>query len=156
MSRLTTRILLNAATTLACSLSMSAQEKHIPESQLPKAVLQTIQQQSRGAEIKGYSTEREHGQKVYEAETLVNGHSKDLQVAEDGTLNEVEEEVTFDDLSPAVKDALTKKARGARITKVESFTKKGKLVAYEAATLKGSKKGEVQVGPLGETLDQGE
>ena len=131
---------------------MLAQEKHLTEAQLPKPVLQSIQQQSQGAEIKGYATEREHGKKVYEAETVIKGHTRDLQVAEDGTLNEVEEEVAFDDLSQAVKDGLTGKAKGAKITKVESLTKKGKLVAYEAATLKGSKKGEIQGGPLGETL----
>jgi hypothetical protein len=55
-----------------------------------------------------------------------------------------------------VQAALTAKAGGAKITKVESLTKHGKLVAYEAATLKGTKKGEIQVGPDGGKLSHEE
>ena len=124
-----------------------AQEKKIQRSELPPAVEKTVQQQSQGATIKGFSTEREHGKKVYEAEMMVDGHSKDIQIATDGTLNEIEEEVAFDSLPANVKSALTARAGSAKITKVESLTKQGKLVAYEAATLNGTKKGEIQVRP---------
>ena len=129
-----------------------AQEKKIDQSALPAAVQKTVQEQSKGATVKGFSTEREHGKKVYEAEMMVDGHSKDIQIAEDGTLTEVEEEVAFSALPQNVQAALTAKAGAAKITKVESLTKQSKLVAYEAATLKGSKKGEIQVGPEGGKL----
>jgi len=141
-----------AALSLTLPLYALAQEKKIERSALPPAVEQTVQQQSQGATIKGFATEHEHGKKVYEAEMIVNGHTKDIQIAADGTLNEVEEEVAFDSLPAAVQSALTVKAAGAKIVKVESLTKKEKLVAYEAATLKGAKKGEIQVGPDGKTL----
>jgi hypothetical protein len=39
---------------------------------------------------------------------------------------------------------------------VESLTKKGKLVAYEAKVNTGGKKSEVQVGPDGKPLDHEE
>lgn len=81
-----------------------------------------------------------------------NGHSKDIEIAEDGTLNEIEEQVSFDSLPANVQSALTASAAGAKITKVESLTKKNKLVAYEAATLKGTRKREIQVGPEGGKL----
>lgn len=129
-----------------------AQEKKIDQSALPPAVQKTVQEQSRGATVKGFSTERENGRRVYEAEMMVDGHSKDIQIAEDGTLTEVEEEVAFSALSKDVQAALTAKAGGAKITKVESLTKQNKLVAYEAATLKGTKRGEIQVGPNGGKL----
>ncbi len=140
----------------ALALPAMAQEKKIQKADLPAAVAKTIDDEAKGAEIKGYSTEREHGKKVYEAETIYQGHTRDLQVAADGTLNEVEEEVAFDALPDGVKTALTAKAAGAKIVKVESLTKKGKLVAYEAATLKGTRKGEVQVGPEGGKLAHSE
>ena len=70
----------------------------------------------------------------------------------DGTLHEIEEEVTFDSLPNTVQTALTQKAAGAKVSKVETLTKNGKLVAYEAATLRGTKKGEIQVGPDGAKL----
>lgn len=141
-----------AATILTLPLYALAQEKKIERSALPPAVEHTIQQQSQGATIKGFSTEREHGKKVYEAEMIVNGHTKDIGIDADGTLNEIEEEVAFNSLPQGVQSALTTKAAGAKIVKVESLTKKDKLVAYEAATLKGTKKGEIQVGPDGKTL----
>jgi uncharacterized membrane protein YkoI len=147
---------LSVALVLASTLSAMAEEKKIDPSTLPPAVQKTVQAQSRGATIKGYSTEREHGKTVYEAEMMVDGHSKDIQIAEDGTLNEIEEEVAFATLPANVQAALTAKAGSAKITKVESLTKQNRLVAYEAATLKGKQKGEIQVGPDGSKLSHEE
>lgn len=147
---------LAAASIFLFTLTLTAQERKIGRSALPPAVEKTVQSQSEGATIKGFTTEREHGQRVYEAEMIVNGHSRDIEIASDGTLNEIEEGVSFDSLPASVQSALTQKAAGAKITKVESLTKKGKLVAYEAATLKGKKRGEIQVGPNGETLSHEE
>lgn len=141
---------------LTLTLNAAAQEKKIDQASLPAAVQKTVQQQSTGATIKGFSTEKEHGKKVYEAEMMVNGHSKDIQIAEDGTLNEIEEQVDLNALPHNVHVALTAKAAGAQITKVESLTKQNRLVAYEAATLKGTKKGEIQVGPDGGNLTHSE
>ena len=141
-----------AAAFLLCTLGATAQEKKIQESNLPSAVQKTVREQSKGATIKGYSTDREHGKTIYEAEMMVDGHSKDIEVAADGTLNEIEEEVAFASLPAKVQVALTAKAGVAKITKVESLTKHNKLVAYEAATLNGTKKGEIQVGPDGGKL----
>ena len=147
---------LAAASIFLFTLTLTAQERKIGRSALPPAVEKTVQSQSQGATIKGFTAEHEHGQRVYEAEMIVNGHTKDIEISSNGTLNEVEEQVSFDSLSPTVQAALTKKAAGAKITKVESLTKQGKLVAYEAATLKGKKHGEIQVGPNGESLSHEE
>jgi hypothetical protein len=128
------------------------QEKKIARSALPPAVERAVQGQSKGAEIKGFVTEVEHGVRVYEVEMVVDGHTRDVQMAGDGAVMEVEEEVGFASLSPEVQRGLKAKAGEATITKVESLTKKGTLVAYEAATRRGTKKGEVQVGPAGGSL----
>ena len=151
---MTTSNYLNLAIVLFLASTVTAQEKKIERSALPRAVERTVQTESRGATIKGFATEREHGQVVYEVEMIVEGHSKDLQIAADGTLNEVEEEVGFASLPTTVQAGLTAKAAGAEISKVESLHKKGSLVAYEAATLRGTKKGEIQVGPTGKSLKQ--
>lgn len=146
---------LKTAAVVVAAFSMTlvaSAEKKIERSALPPAVEKTVQEQSKGATIKGFSSETENGVFQYEVETMVNGHSRDLAIAKDGTLLEVEEEVSMDSLPAAVKSALMARAPGAKITKVESLTKKDKLVAYEAATLKGAKKGEIQVGPNGEKL----
>ena len=140
-----------AGTMFAVALAASA-EKKVDRAKLPAAVEKTVQEQSKGSTIKNISSETEDGVFQYEVEMTAVDHSKDIAIAKDGTLLEIEEEVALASLPANVQGALMAKSAGAKITKVESLTKKGKLVAYEAATLKGAKKGEIQVGPAGEKL----
>jgi hypothetical protein len=133
-----------------------AQEKKIKRSDLPPAVEKTVAVQSAGATIRGFSTEKEKGQTLYEVEMTVNGHSKDILMASDGSIVEIEEQVALDSLSPEVKAGLQAKAGKGKILKVESLTKKDKLVAYEAKVDTNGKKSEVQVGPDGKPLDHEE
>jgi len=145
-----------AASGLLLAGIASAQEKKIKRSDLPPAVEKTVAAQSEGATIKGFSTEKEKGQTLYEVELMVNGHSKDISMAADGSIVEVEEQVVLDSLSADVKAGLQTKAGKGKILKVESLTKKGKLVAYEAQVETNGKKSEVQVGPDGKPLDHEE
>lgn len=145
-----------AAVGLGSSLISYAADKRLTRAQVPARVIESMDRESKGAKIKGYLTEREHGATVYEAETIVNGHTRDLQFASDGTLNEVEEEVALNTLPQRVREAIVTKARGAAIIKVESLTKRGSLVAYEASTTRNGHKGELQVGPTGEALNHEE
>src|SRR5205085_7345108 len=75
-----------------------AQERKINRSQLPPAVEQTVARESAGATIKGFATEVEHGQKLYEASLVVNGHTKDILIDRQGNIVEVEEQVSIDSL----------------------------------------------------------
>src|SRR5437660_9675566 len=134
----------------------SAQEKKIKRSDLPPAVEKTVAAESAGATIRGFSTEMEKGQTFYEAEMTVNGHSKAVTIAADGTVVEVEEQVALNSLPADVKTGLQAKAGKGKILKVESLTKKDKLVAYEAQVETNGKKSEVQVGPDGKPLDHEE
>jgi hypothetical protein len=86
----------------------------------------------------------------------VSGHSKDVSMAADGTVVEVEEQVAMDSLSAQVKAGLQAKAGAGKILKIEALTKKGKLVAYEAQVETNGKKSDVQVGPDGKPLDHEE
>jgi hypothetical protein len=145
-----------AASGLLLAGSASAQEKKIKRSELPPAVEKTVAAQSQGAIIRGFSSEKEKGQTLYEAEMTVHGHSKDISMTADGSIVEIEEQVSLDSLSPEVKAGLQAKAGKGKILKVESLTKKDKLVAYEAKVDTNGKKSEVQVGPDGKPLDHEE
>jgi hypothetical protein len=145
-----------AASGLLLVGAASAQEKKIKRSDLPPAVEKTVAAQSAGATIRGFSTEKEKGQTLYEVEMTVNGHSKDISIAPDGAIVEIEEQVALDSLSPEVKAGLQAKAGKGKILKVESLTKKDKIVAYEAQVETNGKKSEVQVGPDGKPLDHEE
>ena len=136
--------------------SAFAQEKKIKRSELPAAVEKTVVEQSKGATIRGFSEEKENGQTTYEVEMLLNGHSKDVQMDANGAVIEIEEQVDLQAVSAEVRAGLQAKAGKGNITKVESITKKDKLVAYEAQVVTDGKKSEVQVGPDGKPLDHEE
>jgi uncharacterized membrane protein YkoI len=145
-----------AAGVLLLAGGASAQEKKIKRSDLPPAVEKTVAAQSTGATIRGFSTEKENGQTLYEAELTVNGHSKDISMTADGSIVEIEEQVALDSLPVEVKAGLQARAGNGKILKVESLTKKDKLVAYEAKVETNGKRTEVQVGPDGKPLDHEE
>ena len=130
----------------------SAQEKKLTRSQLPTAVQRAADEQSKGATVRGYSTEKDEGQTVYEVEMTVHGRSRDVTIDSTGAVLEVEEQVVLDSLPEAVRSGLRQAAGSGHITNVESLTKLGRLVAYEAHVTLGAKRSEVQVGPDGKPL----
>jgi len=132
------------------------QETRIARSALPPAVERTVAVESKNAKVRGFTREIENGQTFYEAELVVNGHSRDVLIDEQGAVVEVEEQIAFASLPAAVRSALTSRAKGGTIRVVESLTKKGTLVAYEAHVVTKGVRSEIQVGPAGETLDHEE
>ncbi len=131
-----------AAMTLGMNLAFA--EKAIQMSQLPPAVQKAIQEQTKGAEVKGLSTETEKGKTYYEAETRLNGRARDLLFDKTGALVEVEEETTMDAIPAPAKAAIEKKAAGGKVLKVETVTA-GKDVKYEAEIDNKGNKSEVAV-----------
>ena len=92
------------------STALAAQDKKLKKSDLPAAVQKSADEVSKGATVRGYSSEKEDGKLEYEVRLTVNGHSKDVTIAPDGTVLEVEEEVAMDALPAAVRDGLKKEA----------------------------------------------
>jgi uncharacterized membrane protein YkoI len=141
---------------LAITLPVLAHEKRIKRGDLPPAVEKRIAEQSKGSQVKGFSEERENGQTLYEVEMMVDGHSKDVLMSADGVVVEVEEQASLNTLNLAVQRGLRTKAGKGKIVKVESLTKRGTVVAYEAQIISDGKKSEIQVGPNGQPLDHEE
>jgi hypothetical protein len=144
---------------LVCASAVAAHatgEKSISRSDLPVAVQKTADEQAKGASVRGYSKDKENGRLEYEVEMVVNGHSKDVTITPGGHLLEIEEEIDLGSLSPQVRSGLVAKAGKGKIVKVETITKQGAIVAYEAQVLKAGRRSEVQVGPDGAPLDHEE
>ena len=133
-----------AITLAAFSIAGFAAEKKIQMKDLPPAVQKAVEEQTKGATVKGISKEVENGKTMFEVETTVNGKGRDLILDPAGAVVEVEEEVTLDSIPAPAKAAIEKKAVGGKITKLETLTK-GKSVTYEAAIKKGMKTSEVTV-----------
>ena len=137
---------------LFANLFASASEKAVKMKDLPKDVQRTVQEQSKGATIRGLSKETENGKTFYEVELKVNGHNKDVLMDSTGAVVEIEEEVAIASLPPAVKAQLEKQAGHGKIGMVESLTKNGVFVGYEAHVRTGKKRSEIKVGPDGQLI----
>lgn len=141
---------------LSFAVGAIAAEKKLSKADLPAPVQKTAEEQSKGATVLGYSSDREDGKLEYEVKMTVDGHSKAATIAPDGSLIEIEEQVSMDNLSAPVKAGLLAKAGKGTIRKIESLTKHGTIVAYEAQVYTVGKHSEVQVGPEGKPLDHEE
>ena len=129
--------------------SLPAADKKIQMKDLPTAVRKTVQaEEAKGAKIVGLATEVEGGKTMYEVETTVGGHTRDLLLDAAGRVVETEEETGIDAVPAAVKTAL--EARG-KVGRVETVTK-GKTVTYEAVVEKNGKKTEVVVNAAGKPI----
>ncbi|SRR5712691_4309330 len=140
------------ALTCGFASQASTQERRLKRTDLPAAVQKTADQESQGATVRGYSRETEGGQIEYEVAMTVRGHNRDVTIAADGSVLEIEEVVALDSLPASVQAGLRQLAGSGKITKVESLTKHGALVAYEAQVRTGTKRSEVQVAPDGKPL----
>ena len=122
-----------------CAAATLAADKPMRLKDMPLVVQKTIRNETKGAKITGTLTEVEDGKTLYEVETLVNGHTRDFLVNEQGAVVEVEEGVSVDSVPGPVKAALEKAASGGKLTKLERV-KRGEIVTYEASVLKNGKK----------------
>jgi hypothetical protein len=82
----------------------------------------------------------------------VNGHNKDVLIDSTGAVVEIEEQVALGSLPPAVKAQIEKQAGRGKIVMVESLTRKGAFVGYEAHVKNGKKRLEIKVGPDGQLI----
>lgn len=121
-----------------------AGETSVKMKDLPPAVQKAVQEQTKGAQIKGISKEVEKGTSMYEVETVAAGKSRDLLIDASGVVVSVEEPIALDAIPKAARAALEKLAVGGKIKGVESVTK-GQTITYEAVIAKGLKKSEVTV-----------
>ena len=85
------------------TLALVASEIRVKMSDLHLAVQKTVKEQTRGARIRGFSKEVENGKTYYEAETMVNGKSRDILMDSTGTVVEVEEQTDLNSIPVAAR-----------------------------------------------------
>ena len=133
-------IAIAAAVVAVSGLARAADQKTTLKN-LPPAVKATVEAESKGATVKGISSEKENGKTVYELETLVNGRTRDLMIDAAGKVYLVEEQLDIDKAPPAVRAALEAKGKIVRLESVmengatryegQVQTRAGKKVAVE-------------------------
>ena len=147
--------------TMFAALAMSAlvaglalaqdSEKKVKMQDLPAAVQQAVKDYSKDAKVRGLATEMDKGKKVYEAELIVAGHSKDVTFDADGHIVSVEEETTLANIPAPAREAIQRAAGNGKVVEVEMVTEGGKTF-YEAQLKTGGKKSEVKVDASGASV----
>jgi uncharacterized membrane protein YkoI len=144
---------------------IAEQEQEVSIDQVPEAVKATILAEAKGGTIQEIEMETENGQTVYEAEVIIDGQETDIEVAANGTLlgkeaendddedenEESEQQVSIDQVPPAVKATILKEAEGGTIKEIESETENGQTI-YDADVVIDGKEFEIKVAADGTLL----
>lgn len=134
---------------LACSASWAYAGK-LKESDVPKPVLEAFAARYPKAVVKAYSKEKKMrgGQACYELESRDGDVDRDVIIAADGKVLEVEEGIPLESLPEAVVAAVKAEHPGAVLRRAERLTR-GEETLYEVTTLQGKKRREVLLDPQG-------
>ena len=131
---------------LAIAMAAVAAGKKLTLKDLPAPAQKTVNDNLKGAEIKNIGKETEDGVAQYEIETMLNGKHRDFNVDTKGNLIEVEEETTMEAIPPAARTTILKKVGDGKLRSVETVSKPGKDLTYEAGyTTEAGKHAEVVV-----------
>jgi uncharacterized membrane protein YkoI len=145
--KLTSPVLFAATT---CAVGALAADKPVKFDDMPAVVQKAMLKEAKGAKIKNTLVEVEDGKTFYEAETVLNGRTRDFLVDEKGNVAEVEDEIEIEDVPAPVKAAVEKAAGGGgKITKLEEVKKGGKVTGYEATVVKNGQKKSLELNPDG-------
>ncbi len=127
--------------------------KKVKLEELPEAARECVKRNSTGAKIGRIERIERDGTIRFEAELKTPNGSKDLLVDQDGTLLEVEEEISLPAVGTTARLAIEKAAEGGKVKKVETVKNgEGKLLYYEVDIEVKGKKSEIKISPDGELL----
>jgi len=146
-------LLVLAALVLGVTAAPLAGERQIERKDVPAAVLAAFAGAFPKAEIKGYSTEEENGQTVYEIESVEGLVTRDVTYTADGAVVSLEETLDTSALPRGVKSALKKTFPKGKVLKAERITK-GTVVTYEFQIELNGQKTEVVFDPQGNELER--
>ena len=154
MKRIQKLVPLLALAALVLGLTAAlAGERQIERKEVPAAVLAAFAGAYPKADIKGYSTEEENGQTVYEIESVEGLVTRDVTYTADGAVVSLEETLDTSALPRKVKSALKKTFPKGKVLKAEKVTK-GSVVAYEFQIELNGQKTEVVFDPQGNELER--
>lgn len=146
---------------IACVVAYAGKDEQ-KKTCLPPAARTALDTLYPNAEIEETNVEKE-GLKVYEVELEQNGREVEVTLAPDGTLVEVETEITVQGLPELVAKAIEKAAEGATVKEVEkevtyAVVKLVKLeqpqTSYEAELSREGAKCEIELAADGTILEQ--
>lgn len=127
-----------------------AAETAVSWEKLPPPVQQTLEAQLHTAKPEKITQETDDGYTTYEAAQTADGHLKEVKVAENGQLIEVEDAIPASDLPAAVVAQVQKVAPKAEIKEARRVTS----YSYEVELGKDSKPREIQLFGNGQPVEK--
>ena len=116
-----------------------ADEEKVDLDKVPAKVKDAVKKAFKEAEFVSASKEKEDGKLLYEIRIKVKAQTIEVTCTEDGTVVEVEKEISAKDLPKAVAGAIDSKYPKATIKKAEEVIK-GDKTAYEVLIVTADKK----------------
>ena len=145
---------------LSLASAVTAQDEKVPADKLPQKVAATLKAKFPGATITTATKTRENGEMIYDVEMTRGGRKHEMDVREDGSIVNFENEIAIKDLPRAVAAGIT--ARYPKCTFKEAMEvmeiKNGKdtIVEYEVLIVTADKKDlELTVSPDGKIKEEG-
>jgi hypothetical protein len=140
-----TMFLVMAAVVIA-PLAAQAAEKKIPQSQVPKPVIDAVAKKYPTAKIKGFEVDEEEGKKTYEASIDAGKGAMDVELTAEGKILAEESKLPATALPAAIKAGITaSKYKGWKIKGAELVIKEEKTAEpfYEVVFTQKQAKVEV-------------
>lgn len=134
-----------------------AAERHIPESKVPKAVVEAVKQKYPSAKATGYEEEKEDGKVNYEVDLQNGAQEMEVELSADGKVLAEEVRVEPKDVPEAVTKALQSSPHGkGKVEKAEKVTLTDKPGAefYELYVAEGAKRTQLLFDKEGKLVKQ--
>ena len=94
------RLIAGIALGLVISVAALAEEKSIKQSKLPQAVQNTAEQNTSGATVTGYTSEKVDGAMVYTMDLVASGLTRGIVMDSEGNILSTQQEVAWSDCPP--------------------------------------------------------
>jgi len=129
------------------TVAVQAKEKKIKQANLPSAVQRTADAEAAGNMVSGYTMDTVDGETLYKANLLVDGRARVVNIASDGSVTSVENEIAWEGVPGDVQTTFTKAAGKGKLTEFRSVSKDGQVVSYNALLVTKGNRDRVSVKP---------
>lgn len=134
----------SVATMIVTGAAFAGDSKKVELSDVPQKVTDTAMKEVSGFKASSANTEMEDGKKVYELQGMADGKKVEIDVMEDGTLDEVETEMEMSALPEAVTKAVMGKMPNFKPSKIEE-SRRPAGTYYEIEGADGSNKMDIEI-----------
>ena len=152
MSRIV-RLAAGIALGLLVVVFAQATEKKVKQADLPSSVQSTVNAQSAGSTVSGYTKDTVEGETLYRATFVADGHPRIITVASDGNLVSTEDEIAWDSIPADVQASFTKVAGKNKLSEFHSVSTDGKVVSYNALLVSNGNRDRVSIKPHAAPLE---